>query len=64
MNGSNYVKLTMRSSALLKIENDHKYCFLWSILAHPHRFENSHPNRVSNSRKYFNERNLDGFDFS
>ena len=33
MNGSNYVKIPLRSYAILNIENNDKYCFLWSILA-------------------------------
>ena len=34
MNGSNYVKIPLRSNAILNIENNDKYCFLWSILAY------------------------------
>ena len=34
LNGSNYVKLPLRSNAILNIQNDDKYCFIWSILAH------------------------------
>ena len=48
MNGSNYVKIPMRSNAILNIENDDKYCFLWSILANLYPCNNHHPNRVSN----------------
>ena len=29
-----YVKLPLRSNAILNIQNDDKYCFIWSILAH------------------------------
>ena len=64
LNGSNYVKIPLRSSAILNIENDDKYCFLWSILAHLHPCENSHPNRVSNYKQYFNELNIEGIDFT
>ena len=64
MNGSNYVKILLRSKAILNIENNDKYCFLWSILAHLHPFNNNHPNRVSNYRQYFIELNIQGFDFS
>ena len=63
MNGSNYIKLPLRSNAILNIENNDKYCFLWSILAWLHPC-NNHPNRVSNYRQYFNELNIHGFDFS
>ena len=64
LNGSSYVKNPMKSSALLNIEIDVKYCFLWSILAHLHPCENSHPNRVSNYKQNFDELNIQEFDFS
>ena len=44
LNGSNYVKIPLRSSAILNIENDDKYCFLWSILAHLHPCNINQPN--------------------
>ena len=62
MNGSNYVKVPLRSNAILNIENNDKYCFLWSILGYWHPC--NHPNRVSNYRQYFNELNIGGFDFT
>ena len=34
LNGSSYVKIPIRSNAILNIQNDDKYCFIWSILAH------------------------------
>ena len=64
MNGSNYIKIPLRSNAILNVENNDKYCFLWSILAYLHPCNNNHPNRVSNYRQYFNEINIQGFDFS
>ena len=64
MNGSNYVKIPLRSNAILNIENNDKYCFLWSILATLHPCNNNHPNRVSNYKQYFNELNINGFDFT
>ena len=64
MNGSNYVKIPLRSNAILNIENNDKYCFLWSILASLFPCNNSHPNRVSNYRQYFNELNIQDFDFT
>ena len=53
----------MRSNATLNIENNDKYCFLWSILASLYPCNNN-PNRVSNCRQYFNELNINGFDFT
>ena len=64
MNGSSYVNIPLRSSAILNIENDDRFCFLWSILASLHPCENSHPNRVSTYRQYFYELSIDDFDFS
>ena len=54
----------MRSNPILNIENNDKYCFLWSILAFLHPCNINHPNRVSNYRQYVNELNIQGFDFS
>ena len=45
-NCSNYVKFPLRSNAILNIENNDKYCFIWSILANLHPCNNNHPNRV------------------
>ena len=64
MDGSSYIRVPLRSSAILNIKNDDKYCFLWSILAKLHPCENSHPDRVSNYEPYFNELNIEGFDFA
>ena len=64
LNGSNYVKIPLRSNAILNIENNDKYCFIWSIIARLHPCNNNHPNRVSNFKQYFNELNINGFDFS
>ena len=64
MSGSNYIKIHLRSNAILNIENNDKYCFLWSILASLYPCNNNHPNRVSNYRQYFNELNIQGFDFT
>ena len=61
---SSYVKVPLRSSAILNIKNDDKYCFLWSILAKLHPCENSHPDRVTNYKPYFNELNIEGLVFS
>ena len=64
MDGRSYVKIPLRSNAILKVETNDKYCFLWSILASLHPCINIHPNRVLNYRQYFNELNIQGFDFS
>ena len=64
MNGSNYIKIPLRSNAILNIENNDKYCFLWSIFASLYRCNNNHPNRVSNYRQYFNNLNIQGFGFT
>ena len=64
LNGLKYIKTPLRSNAFLSIENNDKYRFLWSILAYLHPCNNKHPNRVSNYRQYFNELNIQGFDFS
>ena len=64
LNGSNYTKNPLKSNSILNIENIDEYCFMWSILASLHPCKNNHPNRVSNFKQYFNEENVDGFDFS
>ena len=64
MNGSKYFKTPLRSNAIFKIENIGKYCFLWSRLAFLHPSNNNHPNRVSNFKQYFNELNIERFDFT
>ena len=48
----------------LKYRNIDKYCFIWSILAHLYPCNNIHPNRVSNYKQYFNELNIETFDFT
>ena len=64
MNGSIYINIPLRSNAILNVENNHKYCFLWSILASLYPCNNNHPKSVSNYRQYINELNFQGFDFS
>ena len=46
INGTSYVKIPLRSSAILNIRDDDEYSFIWSILASLHPCENDHPNRV------------------
>ena len=64
LNGSSYVKIPLRSSAILIFQNNDNYCFVWSILASLHPCENDYPNGVSNYNQHFNELNVDGFDFT
>ena len=64
LNGSSYVKIPIRSSALKNFKNDDIYCFIWSLLAELHPCEIDHPNRVPNYRQNFSEINLEGFDVS
>ena len=47
LNGSSYVQIPLRSSANLNIENNNKYCFLWSLLAYLHPCKICHSNRFS-----------------
>ena len=49
LDGTSYVRIPLRTSAILNIQNNDKYCFIWSILASLHPCENDNPNRVSNS---------------
>ena len=64
MIGSSYAKSLLRSSAILNIPNDGKYCLLRAILAKKRLSNISHRNRVSNYRQYFNELNIEGFGFT
>ena len=48
LDGASYVKIPLRSNAILNIQNNDKYCFIWSILASLHPCENSNPSRVNN----------------
>ena len=64
LNGSNYIKIPLRSNALIKIKNNDKYCFIRSILASLHPCENDHPHRVSNYIQYFHELSFQRFDFT
>ena len=55
LNRSSYVRIPLKSSALISNKHDDKYCFLWSILVKLHACENDHRNRVSNYREVFDE---------
>ena len=63
MDGSSYVKIPLRPSAILNIKNDDKYCFLWSILASVYPCENN-CDIATSYRKYFSRLNMEGFDFT
>ena len=62
LNSSSYVKIPIRSDAILNIQNEDKYCFVWSILANMFPILKN-PQRVSNYKKHFDKLNIDGFDF-
>ena len=67
INGSTCVKIPLRRSSIFNIENNGKYCLLWSLLAHIHPIadpENGHSARVSICRQHFSELNNNGFDFN
>ena len=53
LKGSSFVKLPLRSSALIIIKKNDNFCFMWSILVSLHPCENDHPNRVSTYIQYF-----------
>ena len=64
VNVRSYVKIRLRSNAILNIEHIDKYCFLWSVSASLHRGINNHPNRVSIYNKYFDELKIEGVSFT
>ena len=64
LNGSRYFNTPLRSNAILNIENNDKYCFIWSILANLHPCYNNDPNTVSNYKQNFDELNIECFDFT
>ena len=64
LNSCSYVYILLKSSALVNIKTDDKYCLSWSILACLHPHENGNPNRVSNYKQDFNELIIQDFDFS
>ena len=64
LNGTSYVKIPLRSSAILNVQNNDKYSFIWSILASLHPCENTYPSRVNTYLQYFNELNFQSFDFT
>ena len=66
LNGSRYVKTPMRTSVFLNIQNDDKFCFIWPVLSQLQPVtdsNNGHATRTSTYRRYFDELNIQGFDF-
>ena len=63
-NGTSYVKIPLRSNAILNIQNNAQYCSIWSISASLQPCEISNPSRVNNYSQYFNELNFQNFDFT
>ena len=57
LDGSIYVKIPLRSNAILDNENNENYCFIWSFFASVHPCRNIHHNRVSTYRQKFKEVN-------
>ena len=65
LNGSIYFKIPLGSNAILNIETNDKYCFIWSVLANFHPCNNNHPKRVTSFSQNFHELiNIQGFDFT
>ena len=64
LGGTSYIKIPLRSNAILNIQNKDKNSLIWSILACLHPCENDHPNRVNSYVQYFNELNFQNFDFT
>ena len=64
LNGTSYVKIPLRSNSILNVQNNDKYCFIWSFLACLHPCEKTHPSRVNNYLQSFIELNIQGFDFT
>ena len=64
LGGTSCVKIPLRSSAILNIQINDKYCFIWSILASLHPCENTHPSRVNNYLQYFFELKFQNLDFT
>ena len=47
INGRTYIKIPIRSNAILNIQNIDTYCFLWSILANMHPVDKIHNGLVT-----------------
>ena len=64
LNGIYCIKYPLRSNAVLNFENIDKCCFIWTLVASLHPCINNHPKRVLYYKQYFNELNINGFDFT
>ena len=64
MNGPSCVRIPLRSSAILNFEDDDKIFFILSKSAILHPCEIGDPKGVSIYRQYFDQLNIEGFDFS
>ena len=58
-----YKEFPIRTNAILNIQNNDTYCFIWCILASLHPVDNN-PHRVSKYIPYKNELNIANIDFS
>ena len=63
INGQTYVEFPKRTNAILNIQNNDTFCFLWSILASLHPV-NENPHRVSKYIPYKNELNITDIDLT
>ena len=63
INAMTHVEFPIRTNAILNIQNNDTYCFLWRILASIHPV-NKDPQRVSKYIPYQNELNITDIDFS
>ena len=63
MNGMTYKKFPIRTNAILNIQNNDTYCFLWSILANIHPVDKD-PQRVSKYIPYQKELKKNSIDFT
>ena len=64
LDGTSYGKIPLRSNAILNVQNNDKFCFIWSTLASLYPCEDSHPSRVNNYVQFFNELNFQNFNFT
>ena len=64
LNGSSYVEIPLRPSAILIFQTSDKNCFIWSVLASLHPSEKTHPSRVKNYLQCLNELNFHSFEFT
>ena len=54
----------MKKRAVLNIQNEDQYCFVWCILAHKHPVDFKHnANRVNHYRPYWNELDITDLEF-